>query len=186
MDWIHPNRAFELNRNKLGKKPLIPSDYSTIQAQLPIVMNETKLYSCKAYPPHIGKCESTKYHIAFVIHCEECHQHIRRSNASTLITSTAFGTKEISIDQYELGKNILVIEAGQSFQFTLESIVMALTIVHIWFICVKYKIIISNAMCYIILCMLEWMRKGKHRIGTLRTWRLRDLALTAYIHGGIP
>ena len=36
------------------------------------------------------------------------------------------------------------------------------------------------------LCMLEWMRKGKHRIGTLRTRELRGSALTAYIHGGIP
>ena len=26
---------------------------------------------------------------------------------------------------------------------------------------------ISNGMCYTILCMLEWMRKRKHRIGTL-------------------
>ena len=67
MDYIHPNRTFELNRNKFGKKPLIASDYSTIQAQLPIVTNETKLYSYKAYPTHIGKCESTKHHIAFVI-----------------------------------------------------------------------------------------------------------------------
>ena len=41
-------------------------------------------------------------------------------------------------------------------------------------------------MCYTILCMLEWMRKGKHRIGTLRTQGLRGLDLTAYIHGGIP
>ena len=49
--------------------------------------------------------------------------------------------------------------------------------------CVKY---ISNAMCYIMLCMLEWMRKMKHRIGTLRTRELRGSTLTAYIHGGIP
>ena len=47
-------------------------------------------------------------------------------------------------------------------------------------------IIISNAMCYTILCMLEWMRKGKYRVGTLRTQELRGLALTAYIHEGIP
>ena len=47
MDYVHPNRTFELNRNKFGKKPLIASDYSTIQAQLPIVTNETKLYSYK-------------------------------------------------------------------------------------------------------------------------------------------
>ena len=46
--------------------------------------------------------------------------------------------------------------------------------------------IISNVMCYTMLCMLEWMRKGKHRIGTLRTQELRGSALTAYIHGGIP
>ena len=33
--------------------------------------------------------------------------------------------------------------------------------------------IISNVMCYIMLCILEWMRKGKHRIGieiTKVTW----------------
>ena len=45
---------------------------------------------------------------------------------------------------------------------------------------------ISNAMCYTMLWMLEWMRKVKYRIGTLRTRALRDSALTAYIHGGIP
>ena len=50
---------------------------------------------------------------------------------------------------------------------------------------VKYNII-SNVMGYTMLCMLEWMRKGKHRIGTLRTRGLRGSALTAYIHGGIP
>ena len=48
---------------------------------------------------------------------------------------------------------------------------------------VKY---ISNAMCYTMLYMLEWMRKEKHRIGTSKTWGLHDLALTAYIHGEIP
>ena len=47
-------------------------------------------------------------------------------------------------------------------------------------------IIINNMMCYIMLCMLEWMRKEKHRIGTLRTQGLRGSALTAYIHRGIP
>ena len=32
------------------------------------------------------------------------------------------------------------------------------------------NIIISNAMCcYTMLCMLEWMRKRKHRIGTENT-----------------
>ena len=31
------------------------------------------------------------------------------------------------------------------------------------------KYIISNVMYYTMLYMLEWMRKGKHRIGTLRT-----------------
>ena len=36
---------------------------------------------------------------------------------------------------------------------------------------------ISNVMCYIILCMLEWMQKEKHRGGTLRTQGLRGLAL---------
>ena len=45
---------------------------------------------------------------------------------------------------------------------------------------------ISNGMCYTMLCMLEWMRKRKHRIGTLWTRGLRGSALTAYIHGGIP
>ena len=45
---------------------------------------------------------------------------------------------------------------------------------------------ISNAMCYTMLCMLEWMRKGEHRIGILRTRGLRGSALTAYIHGEIP
>ena len=39
--------------------------------------------------------------------------------------------------------------------------------------------------CYTMLCMLEWMRKEKHRIGTLKTRELRGLALSAYIHGGI-
>ena len=29
------------------------------------------------------------------------------------------------------------------------------------------NIIISNVMCYTMLCMLEWMRKRKYRIGTL-------------------
>ena len=47
-------------------------------------------------------------------------------------------------------------------------------------------IIISNGMCYTMLYMLEWMRKEKHRIGTLKTRGLRGSALSAYIHGGIP
>ena len=47
-------------------------------------------------------------------------------------------------------------------------------------------IIISHAMRYTMLCMLEWMRKGKYRIGTPRTQGLHGSALTAYIHGGIP
>ena len=47
-------------------------------------------------------------------------------------------------------------------------------------------IIISNVICYTMLCMLEWIRKGKHRIGTPRTRGLRGSTLTAYIHGGIP
>ena len=38
--------------------------------------------------------------------------------------------------------------------------------------------IINNAMCYIMLYMLEWMGKGKYRIGTLRTRELRSLAFT--------
>ena len=29
------------------------------------------------------------------------------------------------------------------------------------------NIVISNVMCYTMLCMLEWMQKRKHRIGTL-------------------
>ena len=48
------------------------------------------------------------------------------------------------------------------------------------------KYIISNAMCYTMLYMLEWMRKGKHKIGTSRTQELCGPALLAYIHGGIP
>ena len=44
----------------------------------------------------------------------------------------------------------------------------------------------SNAMCYTMLCILEWMRNRKHRIGTPWTRGLRGSALTAYIHGGIP
>ena len=51
---------------------------------------------------------------------------------------------------------------------------------------VKCIIIISNVICYTILCMLKWMRKEKHRIGTLRTRGLYGSALSAYIHGGIP
>ena len=51
---------------------------------------------------------------------------------------------------------------------------------------VKCIIIISNTMCYTMLCMLKWMRKEKYRIGTLRTRGLRGSALLAYIHGGIP
>ena len=47
------------------------------------------------------------------------------------------------------------------------------------------NIIISNAMCYTMLSMLEWMRKGKYRIGTPRIQGLRGSALTAYIHGEI-
>ena len=43
-------------------------------------------------------------------------------------------------------------------------------------------IIISNAMCYAMLCMLEWMQKGKYRIGILRTQMLRGSALIAYIY----
>ena len=46
--------------------------------------------------------------------------------------------------------------------------------------------IITNEMRYTMLCMLEWMRKRKHRIGTPRTRGLRGSALTAYIDGGIP
>ena len=42
-------------------------------------------------------------------------------------------------------------------------------------------IIISNVMCYTMLRMLEWMRKEKHRIGTLKTRGLCGLALMAYI-----
>ena len=51
---------------------------------------------------------------------------------------------------------------------------------------VSIKYIISNAMCYTILSMLELMRKRKHRIGTPRTRGLCGSTLTAYIHGGIP
>ena len=58
-------------------------------------------------------------------------------------------------------------------------------------------IIISNVMCYTILCMLEWMQKGKYRIEGLhlyyvrgsitpRIQGLRDSALMAYIHREIP
>ena len=46
--------------------------------------------------------------------------------------------------------------------------------------------IISNAMCYTMLYMLEWMWKEKHRIGIPRTQELRGSALMGYIHGGIP
>ena len=46
-------------------------------------------------------------------------------------------------------------------------------------------IIISNAMCCTMLCMLEWRRKRKYRIKTLRTQGLRGSALTAYIYRGI-
>ena len=42
------------------------------------------------------------------------------------------------------------------------------------------------AMCYTMLYMLEWMWKGKHRIGTSRTQGLHGSALLAYIHGRIP
>ena len=41
---------------------------------------------------------------------------------------------------------------------------------------VKY---ISNAICYTMLYMLEWMRNEKHRIGTLKTRVLHD---SAYVH----
>ena len=47
---------------------------------------------------------------------------------------------------------------------------------------VKY---ISNVMWYIMLYMLEKMRKEKHKIGTLRIRGLRGSALLAYIHEGI-
>ena len=47
-------------------------------------------------------------------------------------------------------------------------------------------IIINNAMCYTMLCMLEWMQKEMHRIRTPRTQGLRGSVLMAYIHGGIP
>ena len=47
-------------------------------------------------------------------------------------------------------------------------------------------IIINNVMCYIMLGMVEWMRKGKYRIGTPRTQGLHDSALTTYIHRRIP
>ena len=65
---------------------------------------------------------------------------------------------------------------------------------HITIKCTKMKMIellninniINNRMCYTMLCMLELMRKEKHRIGTLRTRGLRGSALSAYIHGGIP
>ena len=54
-------------------------------------------------------------------------------------------------------------------------------------ITIHYKLLnISNEMWYTMLCMLEWMRKRKHRIGALWTRGLRGSALTAYIHGGIP
>ena len=41
-------------------------------------------------------------------------------------------------------------------------------------------------MCYTMLYMLKWMRKEKYKIETPRTQVLRGLALSAYIHGGIP
>ena len=31
---------------------------------------------------------------------------------------------------------------------------------------IPVKYIISNVMCYTMLCMLKWMQKEKHRIGT--------------------
>ena len=40
-------------------------------------------------------------------------------------------------------------------------------------------------MCYTMLYMLEWMWKGQHKIGILRTQELHGLALSTYIHGGI-
>ena len=46
--------------------------------------------------------------------------------------------------------------------------------------------IISNAMCYTMLYMLEWMWKGKYRIETSRTRGLRSSVLSAYLHRGIP
>ena len=52
---------------------------------------------------------------------------------------------------------------------------------------VKYNYYYLLARCvYTMLCMLEWMWKGKHRIGTSRTQGLRGSALMAYIHEGIP
>ena len=56
---------------------------------------------------------------------------------------------------------------------------------HVVYTMLNIIIIINNVMCYTMLYMLEWMRKGKHRIGTSRTRGLRGLALSAYIHGGI-
>ena len=66
----------------------------------------------------------------------------------------------------------------EKFSFALESLNVSKSL---WFV-----LNISNGMCYTMLCMLEWMRKEKHRIGTLWTRGLRGSALTAYIHGGIP
>ena len=48
------------------------------------------------------------------------------------------------------------------------------------------KYIISNVMRYTMLYMLEWMRKGKYKIGILRTRELRGSVLSAYIHERIP
>ena len=48
------------------------------------------------------------------------------------------------------------------------------------------KYIISNAMRYTMLYMLEWMQKGKYKIGILRTQGLHGSTLSTYIHEGIP
>ena len=47
---------------------------------------------------------------------------------------------------------------------------------------VKY---ISDAICYTMLYMLEWMQKEKYKIGTPRTRELHGSTLLTYAHEGI-
>ena len=48
---------------------------------------------------------------------------------------------------------------------------------------VKY---ISDAICYTMLYLLEWMQKEKYNISTPRTRGLHGSTLLTYAYGGIP
>ena len=91
-----------------------------------------------------------------------------------------FKVEDLHVIKYFLG-------CLYSLQFlSLDLSLNFISFTRIQFVYVEYNYYYSNGMCYTMLCVLEWMRKKKHRVGTPRTQRLRGSALMVYIHGGIP